>query len=49
MLDIASGQQGMSFAYWSWNPNSTDTGGILMDDWTSLQQAKLAALQPLIG
>jgi chitinase len=48
VLDIADGQEGMSFAYWSWNPNSTDTGGILMDDWTSLQQAKLAALQTIL-
>ncbi|WP_213816320.1 cellulase family glycosylhydrolase [Glaciihabitans sp. dw_435] len=40
---------GMSYAYWSFNPNSGDTGGLLKDDWTSLQTAKLAALKPLLG
>lgn len=27
--------------YWSWNPNSGDTGGILQDDWTSVWTDKL--------
>ena len=40
---------GMSFAYWSFNPNSGDTGGLVKDDWTTPQTAKLAALQPLLG
>ena len=31
--------------YWSWNPNSGDTGGILQDDWVSLRQDKLAMLR----
>lgn len=31
--------------YWSWNPNSGDTGGILNDDWTSVRQDKVALLQ----
>ena len=48
VLDIAAGQEGMSFAWWSWNPNSTDTGGILMDDWTSMHQHKLDALQSVL-
>ena len=41
------------YTYWSWNPNSGDTGGILEDDWTTLNQAKLAILRayqwPLLG
>ncbi len=48
VLDIAAGQEGMSFAYWSWNPNSTDTGGILKDDWINVHQHKLAALEPIL-
>jgi endoglucanase len=38
----------ISFAYWSYNPNSGDTGGLLADDWRTPQQAKLDALAPLL-
>jgi endoglucanase len=31
--------------YWSWNPNSGDTGGILNDDWTTVRQDKVQMLQ----
>jgi endoglucanase len=31
--------------YWSWNPNSGDTGGILQDDWKTPQQAKVDMLK----
>lgn len=41
--------RGMSFAYWSFNPNSGDTGGILKDDWKTLQTAKLTALKPILN
>jgi hypothetical protein len=37
------------FFYWSWNPNSTDTGGILQDDWTNIWQDKLDNLKRLMG
>ncbi len=36
----------LSYAYWSWNPNSGDTGGIVSDDWTTVRDNKVAALQP---
>ena len=39
----------MSYAYWSFNPNSGDTGGLVKDDWVTPQTAKLAALKPLLG
>jgi chitinase len=39
---------GPSFAWWSWNPNSTDTGGILADDWQTVLASKVAALAPLL-
>ncbi|MBI2955254.1 MAG: cellulase family glycosylhydrolase [Chloroflexi bacterium] len=35
---------GMSYTYWSFNGNSGDTGGILGDDWKSVDEAKLAML-----
>lgn len=33
--------------YWSWNPNSTDTGGILKDDWQTVWQDKVDLLHRL--
>lgn len=46
-IDIPAGQQGMSWTWWSWNPNSGDTGGILADDWTTVIAAKVERLEPL--
>ncbi len=40
---------GMSFAYWDYNPNSGDTGGLVKDDWRTPESAKLAALKPILG
>ncbi len=37
-----------SFFFWSWNPNSGDTGGILNDDWTTVSTAKYTNLKRLI-
>jgi aryl-phospho-beta-D-glucosidase BglC (GH1 family) len=45
--DLAAGQQGISWTYWSWNPNSGDTGGILADDWTTVNQNKVNELTPI--
>jgi len=45
--DLAAGQQGVSWTYWSWNPNSGDTGGILTDDWNGVHQNKIAKLTPV--
>jgi endoglucanase len=39
----------MSWTYWSWNPNSGDTGGILNDDWTTVNQTKQTALNRLLA
>ncbi len=33
--------------YWSWNPDSAGTGGLLRDDWQQLRQDKLALLRRL--
>lgn len=34
----------IGFAYWTLNPESGDTGGLLLDDWLTLDQAKVALL-----
>lgn len=41
-------QKGLSFTYWSWNPNSADTGGILLDDWKNIYTAKQQLLSKLL-
>jgi aryl-phospho-beta-D-glucosidase BglC (GH1 family) len=43
------GQNGLSFTYWSLNPNSGDTGGILNDDWTTVRADKMAILTPILA
>jgi endoglucanase len=48
MAYTGTGVNGMSFTYWSWNPNSGDTGGIVGDDWTTVNQAKQSILQPYL-
>lgn len=39
---------GMSFSYWSWNPNSGDTGGILLNDWRTIHKEKVEMLQLIL-
>ena len=46
-IDIPAGTGDMSWAYWSWNPNSGDTGGILADDWRTINENKMAYLTPI--
>ncbi len=41
-------KKGLSFTYWSWNPNSDDTGGILLDDWVTVDGSKQNLLQGLL-
>jgi endoglucanase len=48
MAYLGKGATGSSFTYWALNPNSGDTGGILNDDWTTVNQAKQAILQPYL-
>ncbi|WP_033344754.1 cellulase family glycosylhydrolase [Catenuloplanes japonicus] len=48
MAYTGTGVTGMSFTYWSWNPNSGDTGGIANDDWTTINEAKQAILSPYL-
>ena len=39
----------LSFAYWCLNPNSGDTGGILQDDWQTVNTAQQSALMPVLA
>ncbi|MEM7578641.1 MAG: cellulase family glycosylhydrolase [Cyanobacteria bacterium P01_A01_bin.80] len=41
-------KKNLSFAYWSWNPNSEDTGGILLDDWKSVDEPKQQLVSQLL-
>jgi aryl-phospho-beta-D-glucosidase BglC (GH1 family) len=43
------GQRKMSFAFWCLNPDSGDTGGILADDWNTVNQDKQTVLQPILA
>jgi aryl-phospho-beta-D-glucosidase BglC (GH1 family) len=43
------GARGFSWTYWSWNPDSGDTGGVLLDDWQTVDQGKMALLRQLIA
>lgn len=47
-LPVGQGELGPSWAYWSWNPNSGDTGGILAGDWKTINTAKVAAIDPIL-
>jgi endoglucanase len=42
------GDNGLSFTYWSWNPDSGDTGGIVSDDWNTVNQAKQNIVGPYL-
>lgn len=44
---LGKGASGINWTYWSWNPDSGDTGGILEDDWTTVNTAKQAYLTPI--
>jgi endoglucanase len=44
---IAANQ--LSFAFWCLNPDSSDTGGILEDDWLTVITAKTSVLQPILA
>jgi endoglucanase len=43
------GAHGFSWTYWSWNPDSGDTGGVLLDDWQTVDQGKMDLLRQLIA
>ncbi len=44
---LGKGATGINWTYWCWNPDSGDTGGILEDDWQTVNTAKQAYLTPI--
>jgi endoglucanase len=44
---LGPGATGINWTFWCWNPNSGDTGGILNDDWRTINQAKQSYLNPI--
>lgn len=44
-VDYLNSKGFYNFFYWSWNPNSGDTGGILLDDWKRVNQDKINLLK----
>jgi cellulose binding protein with CBM2 domain/cellulase (glycosyl hydrolase family 5) len=45
---LGSGATGMHWTFWCWNPNSGDTGGILLDDWATVHAEKHGILAPVM-
>jgi endoglucanase len=39
---------GMSWTYWSLNPNSGDTKGLLLDNWTSIDHVRYDVIHPFL-
>lgn len=48
MVAWLDAQRLRGFFYWALNPNSSDTGGVLNDDWRTPNMAKLRLLAPLM-
>jgi aryl-phospho-beta-D-glucosidase BglC (GH1 family) len=44
---LGTGVTGISWAYWALNPDSGDTGGILQNDWDTINQNKQNYLNPI--
>jgi hypothetical protein len=41
------GADSMSWTFWAWNPTSSDTGGLLQDDWQTVNRTKDDLLAPI--
>jgi len=44
---LGTGAGGFNWTFWSWNPDSGDTGGILKDDWFTANQEKQKPLKAI--
>jgi hypothetical protein len=44
---LGTGASGFNWTFWSWNPDSGDTGGILKDDWLTANQEKQGPLKAI--
>jgi endoglucanase len=45
---LGNGAGGVNWTFWCWNPDSGDTGGILNDDWSTVNQAKESRLTAIM-
>lgn len=41
-------KKNLHFTFWAFNPNSGDTGGIMLDDWNTVDTAKYAIVEPAL-
>jgi len=45
---LGKGSSGFNWTFWSWNPDSADTGGLLNDDWQTVNTQKQDQLQGIL-
>jgi endoglucanase len=45
---LGTGASGFNWTFWSWNPDSVDTGGILNDDWSTVNNEKQDQLKAIL-
>jgi endoglucanase len=45
---LGTGSSGFNWTFWSWNPDSADTGGLLNDDWHTVNIEKQDQLKPIL-
>ena len=45
---LGTGSGGINWTFWAWNPDSQDTGGILENDWQTVDQTKQQSLNPIL-
>ena len=45
---LGTGANGFSWTFWCWNPDSVDTGGILQDDWLTVNADKQNQLKDIL-
>lgn len=43
--DLTNGDLGVHWTHWNWGPLSGDTGGVLMDDWQTVNQAVYGSIK----
>ncbi len=45
---LGTGADGINWTFWCWNPDSANTGGILNNDWSTVNQAKEVPLSHIM-
>jgi hypothetical protein len=45
---LGTGASGFNWTFWSWNPDSVDTDGILNDDWSTVNNEKQDQLKAIL-